>query len=190
MSTKHSESNRKTIGSGCLSGCGFLLFTLTFFGCIRQEAGIQIETTSQPDVISSPELENKAEVADRAVQKFHTQVNQGECQEAYKQAADSFKDTFNLSEVTYFCSEMRSQFGSVKSTVRVSQSEQQDKQGISYLVTSYVTELSSVSASETFVWLADDSQVQLAGYGMTSEPSLVLDKNKIGDFRPFSEAEK
>ena len=153
MSKKDLESKRETQGSGCLGGCGFLLGILMLSGVLRIDRGIQIEVT-EPNAVDLAELEDKAKVADRAVQKFHTQLNQGECQEVYEQTAEIYKDATDLSQWMYLCSEIKSQFGDVESTIRVDQSEQHE-QGIDYFAASYDTKLSNASINEVFMWIID-----------------------------------
>jgi hypothetical protein len=113
------------------------------------------------------DLESKSKIADEAVQQFHTQLNEGKCQEIYGQATKVFKSKTNPSSLVDLCTEVKSKLGSVKSTERNDWWGQTDEQGASYVLTRHDTKLSKATVQETFIWLVKDSKSQLVSYQLS-----------------------
>jgi hypothetical protein len=164
-----------TTRSGCV-GCLGSLVMFTFIGSIFFGGGILMRVGQWSLNLGNPvetnqiianyldDLASKAKIADEAVQQFHTQLNQGKCQEIYGQAAEVFKSKTNQSSLVNLCTEIKSKLGSVKSTERTDWWGQPAEQGGSYVLTRYDTKLSKSTAQETFTWLVKDGKSQLASY--------------------------
>lgn len=103
-----------TTGSECV-GCLGSLVIFTFIGSIFFGGGVlmrvgqwnlnlgnpvdinQVQSQAIADYLN--DLGSKAKIVDEAVQQFHTQLNQGKCQEIYGQATEVFKSKTNQSSL-------------------------------------------------------------------------------------------
>lgn len=173
--------SKPSTGSGCV-GCLGSLVIFTFIGSIFFGGGVLLRVgqwnlnlgdpvnTNQIIANYLDNLGSKAKIANEAVQQFHTQLNQGKCQEIYGQAGEVFKSKTSQTSLVNLCTEIKSKLGSVESTERTDwwgqpteQAGSYEQRG-SYILTHYDTKLSKATAQETFIWLVKDSKPQLVSY--------------------------
>lgn len=161
-----------TTGSGCV-GCLGSLVIFIFIGSIFFGGGIVMRVGQwnlslgnpvETNQIIANYSDNLAKIADEAVQQYHTQLNQGKCQEIYGQAAEEFKSNNNPSSFVNSCTEVKTKLGSVQSTKQTEWWGKPEKQGRSYVLTRHDTKFSKATVQENFIWLVKDGKSQLAGY--------------------------
>ncbi|MBD2090013.1 hypothetical protein H6F67_09125 [Microcoleus sp. FACHB-1515] len=162
--------------SGCL-GCLGSLVILTFFGSIFFGGGVLMRVAGFQFVLGNPvdqqrfmmnymsDLEAKQKIAANAVQRFHNQLGQGQCEEIYEQANEILKSSQSQAELVRFCATVQREFGSVESTEQIDWwGQPANQQADQYILTRYNTRFSNASAQEIFVWLVKDDKAELVSY--------------------------
>ena len=170
---------------GCL-GCLGILVVLTSVGSILFGGGVLMRVGGLSFVLGRDpidhkqiinnyltDLESSKKVAEEAVKKFHTQIEQGKCQDIYNQANEVFKNYQSKSQIMNFCTELKRQFGPVNSTQLTDWwGKPTDKDSDRYILLRYITVFSKLSARETCIWVVKDSKPELISY-VTSPYSAV-----------------
>ncbi|HEY9762975.1 MAG TPA: hypothetical protein V6D07_10640 [Trichocoleus sp.] len=143
-------------------------------GQVRLSLGDPVEidqVTGQAVTNYLNNLTSKAEVADKATQQFHTQLNQGKCQEVYEQATEMFKSNTSKSDLINLCSVIKTTYGSIETAQQTDWWGSSAEQEGEYILARYITRLSKSTARETFVWLVKDDKAQLVNYEMYPQQS-------------------
>lgn len=138
-------------------------------GQMRLTLGDPVEIDQVTDQAVTDYLNNlasKAEVADKATQQFHAQLNQGKCQEVYEQATEMFKSNTSKSDLISLCSAIKTTYGSIETAQQTDWWGSPAEQEGEYVLTRYNTKLSKSTARETFIWLIKDDKPQLVNYEM------------------------
>ncbi|MCC5663722.1 hypothetical protein LC653_07245 [Nostoc sp. CHAB 5784] len=169
-------------GSGCLGCLGALVFW-TFIGSMFFGGGVLMRVGSfgfvlgknlidQKQIINNylTDLESSKKLAEEAVQKFHTQLGQGKCQDIYDQANEMFKKSLSQSEMLSVCARLKQQIGTVNSAqITDWWGQPTDKDSDKYILLRYITVFSKSSVRETFFWLVKDSKPELVQFEINSQ---------------------
>ena len=164
-------------GAGCL-GCLGTLVIFTFIGSMFFGGGVVMrvgglafslgrDPVDQKQIINNylTDLEDSKKVAEEAVQKFHTQLAQGKCQDIYDQASEILKKSQTQSELVSFCARLKQEAGTINSAQLTDWwGQPTDKDSDRYILLRYITMFSKSSVRETFVWLVKDSKPELVQY--------------------------
>jgi hypothetical protein len=165
--------------SGCF-GCLGTLFSLTLIGSVAFGVtsiavkvgnyvfgfGSTVNLLKQGKSVSDlNDLQSKTKATEQWVKQFHTQLEQGKCQEIYKQANEVFKQATRQSDFLNFCEKMRRELGTIKSAQLLdSWGRPANQDSDKYILSRYYTSFSNFSAQETFVWLVKNSKPELIQY--------------------------
>lgn len=169
--------------SGCF-GCLGTLFSLTFIGSMLFGVtsiaikvgnyawgfGSAVNLFKQEKSLSDlNELQRKTQATEQSVKQFHTQLDQGKCQEIYEQANKVFKQATRQSDFLSICEKTRRELGTVKSAQLIDSWERPANQDEDkYILNRYQTSFSNFSAQSTFVWLVKGSKPELIQYQIHS----------------------
>jgi hypothetical protein len=163
--------------NGCL-GCLGSLVVLTFFGSMFFGGGVLMrvggwsfslgrDPIDRQQIINYylTDLESRKQIAEAGVNKFHTQIEQGQCQNIFDQASEIFKKNQNLSEFNSYCQTFTLNLGSKQSSEFLDWwGQPSDKDSERYILIRYMTKFSKATARETFIWLVKDSKSELVNY--------------------------
>ena len=127
------SSSNSSENSGCL-GCLGMLFFLVFvaspflwgmFYVISGKADVSIQNCSlifrsgfsiscEPQFTPN-NLENKVQVVEAAITKFHTHLEQAQCQDIYSEATEGFRKNNQQTDFLAHCQQFSQQLGTLKS---------------------------------------------------------------------------
>ncbi|MCF2145080.1 DUF4019 domain-containing protein [Desmonostoc muscorum LEGE 12446] len=170
--------------SGCL-GCLGSLVILTFIGSIFFGGGVLMRVggfsfvlgrnpIDRQQIINNyfTDLEYSKKIAESSVQKFHTQLEQGKCQDIYDQANELFKKSLSQSEMVSICAKLKQEIGTVNSAqITDWWGQPTDKDSENYILLRYITVFSKSSVRETFIWLIKDDKPELVKFEINPQVS-------------------
>jgi hypothetical protein len=172
--------SKNTSCLGCLGnlvGLAFIgsIFSIFFNGGVLIKAGNFGFSLGNPidykQIINNyfSDLESSKKVAEEAVKKFHTQIEQGKCQDIYNQSSEALKKNQSQSEAINSCTELKRQLGRVTSIQLADWwGQPADKDSERYILLRYITVFSKSSAKETFVWVVKGDKAELLNHDLTS----------------------
>lgn len=182
-----SQSSSTSTGCGGCLGCLGTLVILTFVGSMFFGGGFLMRVGSlsfalggdpidRKQIINNywTDLESSKKVAEEAVKQFHTQIEQGKCQDIYNQANEVFKNSLTQSQLINVCTELKRQFGTVNSEELTNwwvQPTNEDSD--SYILLRYITLFSKSSVRETFVWVVKGSKAELINYEIFPQSAVI-----------------
>lgn len=177
-----SKSSSTSTGCGGCLGCLGSLVIFTFLGSMFFGGGVWMRVGSfgvslvdRQQIINNywTELESSKKLAEEAVKQFHTQIEQGKCQEIYNQASEVFKNSLTQSQLINVCTEFKNQFGTVNSSqLRDWWVQPTNQDSNSYILLRYITVFSKSSVRETFVWVVKSSKAELINYETAIESTV------------------
>jgi hypothetical protein len=168
--------------SGCL-GCLGSLVILTFIGSIFFGGGVLMRVgwfgfvlgkdpinRKQVIIDHSTNLEYSKKIAESSVQRFHTQLEQGKCQDIYQEANELFQKNFTQSQMLSICATIKQEIGTVNSAqITDWWGQPTDKESENYILLRYITVFSKSPVRETFVWLVKDNKSELVQFEINSQ---------------------
>ncbi|MBW4617245.1 MAG: hypothetical protein KME21_29230 [Desmonostoc vinosum HA7617-LM4] len=180
-------SNSASSYTGCFGCLGTILFFVFIGSIVFGAASIAVKFGdlvfgfgSAVNILQPPEnknlsvndLEIKYQAAEVAVKQFHSQLEQGKCQEIYAQANELLRKNSKQADFLAFCNQVSDKLGTIQSTQQLDWWWQLNNNDSEKLILSrYETKFSKSSIQETFIWLVKDKKPELIGYQVS--PSAV-----------------
>jgi hypothetical protein len=170
-------SENKASCIGC-TGCLGSLVILTFIGSIFFGGGVLLKVGGLSFVLGNPVdrtqiindyssgFHNSKKLAEEGVQKFHTQLKQGKCQDIYDQASEILKKSVGELDIAGLCGKLKQDIGSVNSAQLIDWwSQSTNNESEHYILLRYIsTSSKSIPVREIFVWLVKPGKTELISF--------------------------